>query len=194
MWFVKVILLGAPRLGKTTALRRLTGEIKDISSSGEAEQSSTGTVESAPSVVIRNLSSTIAVVTPTEWAAINDLTEEASMLLQFFHNHVQEKKAKVAVNSLSLEGSAPTLQEVSPHSPVDSNTPDSQPKSSAPHSSTKSVGRHQPRAILAEVARLFRKAVGPKYWKDIKQFKDTVFMKMEDTKQEVEGRTDGKCW
>ncbi len=42
MWFIKVILLGAPRLGKTTARRRLTGEIKDISSSGEEEQPSTG--------------------------------------------------------------------------------------------------------------------------------------------------------
>ena len=68
MWFIKVILLGAPRLGKTTVRRRLTGEISDISSSGEAKQPSTGAVESAPSVVIRNLSKTTALVTPTEWA------------------------------------------------------------------------------------------------------------------------------
>ncbi len=32
MWFIKVNLLGAPRLGKITARRRLTGEIKDIKS------------------------------------------------------------------------------------------------------------------------------------------------------------------
>lgn len=91
MWFVKVILLGAPRLGKTTARRRLTGEISDISSSGEATQPSTGAVESVPSVVIRNLSTNTALVTPTEWIASKDLTDEACMLIQYFHSYLQRK-------------------------------------------------------------------------------------------------------
>jgi GTPase SAR1 family protein len=85
MLFVKVIFLGAPRLGKTTTRRRLTGEIDDIDSAGEPEQPSTGSVEMGHNVVIRNLSSTTAVVTPSEWSATKDLTEEANMLLQFFY-------------------------------------------------------------------------------------------------------------
>ena len=89
IWFIKV---GAPRLGKTTVRRRLTSEIKDISSSGEATQPSTGAVESAPGVVIRNLSGNTALVTSTEWTASKDLTDEARMFLQFFYSHIQEKK------------------------------------------------------------------------------------------------------
>ena len=88
MWFIKVILLGAPRLGKTTMRRRLAGEIKDISSSGEGEQPSTGTVESGPSVIIRNLSSTTALVTPSKWLVTDDLTEEVRVFLQYFHNSI----------------------------------------------------------------------------------------------------------
>ena len=93
MWFFKVILLGAPRLGKTTVRRRLTGEIQDISSASEGENPSTGAVESGHSVVIRNLSSTTALVTPSQWLATKDLTDEARMFLQYFHSHMQEKKA-----------------------------------------------------------------------------------------------------
>ena len=85
MLFVKVIFLGAPRLGKTTMRRRLTGEIDDIDSAGEPEQPSTGAVEAGHNVIIRNLSSTTAVVTPSEWSATKDLSEEANMLLQFFY-------------------------------------------------------------------------------------------------------------
>ena len=93
MWFIKVILLGAPRLGKTTMRRRLTGEIDDISSSGEGEQPSTGIVESGPSIVIRNLSSTTALITESEWLATKDLTEETCAILQYFYSHISEKKA-----------------------------------------------------------------------------------------------------
>lgn len=85
MLFVKVIFLGAPRLGKTTMRRRLTGEIDDIDSAGEPEQPSTGAVEGGHNVIIRNLSSTTAVMTPSEWSATKDLSEEANMLLQFFY-------------------------------------------------------------------------------------------------------------
>ena len=93
MWFIKVILLGSPPLGKTTMRRRLTGEIDDISSSGEGEQPSSGAVESGPSIVIRNLSSTTALITESEWLAIKDLTEETCAILQYFHSHISEKEA-----------------------------------------------------------------------------------------------------
>ena len=98
MWFFKVILLGAPGLGKTTMRRRLTGEIDDISSSGEGEQPSTGAVESGPSIVMRNLSSTTALITESEWLATKDLTEETCAILQYFHSHVSEKKAEESLS------------------------------------------------------------------------------------------------
>ena len=85
MYFLKFIFVGPPRMGKTSLLRRLIGEIVDIISAAESsEQPSTGTVESAH-MVIRNLSSTTAVMTPGNWSSIKGLSEEARMLLQFFY-------------------------------------------------------------------------------------------------------------
>ena len=80
-----MLFVGPSRLGKTTARRRLTGEIIDINSSGESEQISTGVVETGHSIVVRNISHTTAVVTPSEWSATKDLTHEARILLQFFY-------------------------------------------------------------------------------------------------------------
>ena len=65
MRFFKVILLGAPRLGKTTFCRRLKGEIDDIHSSGEGEHPSSGALESGGNIVVRSLSNSAAVVTPS---------------------------------------------------------------------------------------------------------------------------------
>ena len=65
--------------------RRLTREIDDIDSAGETTQPSTGAVETDHNVVIRNLSSTTAVVTPSEWSATKDISEEARMLFQFIY-------------------------------------------------------------------------------------------------------------
>ena len=65
--------------------RRLTREIDDIDSAGETTQPSTGAVETDHNVVIRNLSSTTAVVMPSEWSATKDLSEEARILFQFIN-------------------------------------------------------------------------------------------------------------
>ena len=92
LWFLKVVLLGAPRLGKTTVRRRLTGEIDDISSSGEGVHPSTGAVESGHGVLIRNISNTTAMVAPTEWSASKDLVSEARLFLQYIFNHISEKQ------------------------------------------------------------------------------------------------------
>ena len=84
--FLKFLFLGPPRLGKTTACRRLMGEIVDLQTAGEAEkaQTSTGTVESG-GVIVRSVSNTTAVVTQSEWSAVKSLEDEARML---FHNLV----------------------------------------------------------------------------------------------------------
>ena len=65
--------------------RRLTREIDDIDSADEAIEPSTGVMKTDHNVVIRNLSSTTAVVTPSEWSATKDFSEEARMLLQFVY-------------------------------------------------------------------------------------------------------------
>ena len=89
--------VGGPRLGKTTARRRLTGEIIDIASAGEAEQPSTGAVESGR-VIIKNLSCTTAMVTQTDWLVAENLTDEAHMFLELFYQQHRtespEKKKK----------------------------------------------------------------------------------------------------
>ena len=118
MLFIKVILLGAPRLGKTTMRRRLTGEIDDISSSGEGEQPSTGAVESGPSIVIRNLSSTTALITESKWVATKDLTEETCAILQFFYSHISEKKAVQSFTEVSDTAPSPSAEVPSPSAEV----------------------------------------------------------------------------
>ena len=190
MWFIKVIFLGAPRLGKTTARRRLGGEIADISSSGEAEQPSTGTVESG--VVIRNLSSSTALVTPSHWSVSKDLIEEANLFLQLFYNHTLEKKAvNTGFNSNgnvdipsshadSEEASASQGNVSSPNSSEINSEPFSRNESSNQPKDVKK--RSSQSKFLSEVAELFRTASSLKNWKDIKQlFKDTALLKMEDT-------------
>ena len=85
--------VGGPRLGKTTARRRLTGEIIDIASAGEAEQPSTGAVESGR-VIIKNLSCTTAMVTQTDWLVAENLTDEAHMFLELFYQQIFQHRTK----------------------------------------------------------------------------------------------------
>ena len=115
MWFIKVVLLGAPGLGKSTVRRRLGGEIDDISSCGETTAyPSTGTVESG--VVIRNLSSTTALVTPSEWHFTKDLTEEASLMFHLFFSYISGRKVRAVAEMSSgpeselTEGNTPSPQ------------------------------------------------------------------------------------
>ena len=91
--FLKILFSGPPRQGKTSARRRLEGEIVDLMSAGEADlvQPSTGAVESGPGMIIQSVSSSTAVVTEAEWHAVKSLQEEAGMLL---HNLDGEMKTK----------------------------------------------------------------------------------------------------
>ena len=194
MLFVKMIFLGPPRLGKTTSRRRLTGEIADISSSAEAEQPSTGTVESGGNVVVRNISSTTALMTPSEWSFMKDLTEEARMLLQFIYNrNLELNRSRVSSNEESNKEIYTEVYEKDEkfHSSdkVHSDkvveeflnaqiTSDEDSTSS----SLKDQGGTDKHHGYTQIPNLFRKAVSPKYWKDIKRlFKDSALLKMEDT-------------
>ena len=223
MWFIKVVLLGAPGLGKSTVRRRLGGEIDDISSCGETTAyPSTGTVESG--VVIRNLSSTTALVTPSEWRFTKDLAEEASLMFHLFFSYISGRK----VGAVAEMSSGPESELTE----INTSTPEPDPaiaSKSSDHSfkklgilrrlqrrirgkvrksSTRSTDAVEPsiepsahsiegtkpsarpiqsnssqyKAMVLEVAKLFGSAASPKYWKDIKHlFKDTAYIKMEDT-------------
>ena len=202
MWFIKVILLGAPGLGKSTLRRRLGGEIDDIRSCGETTAyPSTGTVESG--VVIRNLSSTTALVTPSEWRFTKDLSEEAS----FFFSYISRRKIGGVAEISSPPESELTEINTQPEPVVASKSSDHSSKKpgilrrlqrrirgKVRKSSTRSTDVVEPsahpiqssssqyKAIVLEVAKLFGSAASPKYWKDIKHlFKDTAYIKMEDT-------------
>ena len=183
MWFIKVILYGAPRLGKSTVRRRMAGEIDDISSSGEMEQPSTGVVESG--IVIRNLSSSTALVTPSEWRFTQDLAEEANFILWLFFGHNFEKEVVVdskMTSSHSSEIAKASQHEVeeSPISPMETAIAESAEIVSKPSSSIDSRPNQSP--VIPEVVELFRKAASPSFWKNVKPlFKDTAFIKMEDT-------------
>ena len=93
MRFLKLLFSGPPRLGKTTALRRLIGEIIDLLSAGEAKlaHSSTGAVESKRDMIVRTLSVTTALVADAEWCAVNCHTDEACLLFQMLQQSLETK-------------------------------------------------------------------------------------------------------
>ncbi len=107
MLFLKFLFLGPPRLGKTTARRRLMGEIVDLESAGEADQpqASTGAVESGFDMIVQALTDTTAVITEKEWSVVRNLIDEARML---FHNFVDSVQSKTT-SEQTVVPSLPTM-------------------------------------------------------------------------------------
>ena len=177
--------VGGPRLGKTTTRRRLTGEIIDIASAGEAEQPSTGAVESGR-VIIRNLSSTTAMVTKTEWLAAKNLTDEAHMFLQYFYQQIFQQKASFNEESVSdrssIHDETPSthMTELSNTNLTSPEAPSSERKLSDPPPLMER-GRSPLPSDVEEMANLFRDAMNAKNWSHMKQlFKDAALLNMED--------------
>ena len=160
-------------------------EIDDISSSGEMQHPSTGAVESG--IVIRNLSSTMALVTSSDWHFTRDIAEEANVILRFISSYYKEREVVIDKIISSPEGkvdegvlnSQPDAEE-SPASPMETAIPDSAKVVSKPSSSIDSKPSQSP--ITSEVVEMFRNAVGPKFWENVQPlFEDTAFIKTEDT-------------
>ena len=189
--------VGGPRLGKTTTRRRLTGEITDIASAGEAEQPSTGAVESGR-VIIRNLSCTTAMVTKTDWLVAENLTDEAHMFLQFFYQQIfQQKASNINSNEESVSDGSTIHDETSSTQEVLgtelSNTNLKSPE--VPSSEIESHLLSNPPPLMErlrgsgtllsdvdEMADLFSNAMSAKNWSHMKQlFKDAALLNMEDT-------------
>ena len=93
MLYLKFLFSGSPRLGKTTAFRRLMGEIIDLLFNGESKlvHSSAGVVESKRDMTVRTLSITTALVADAEWCAVNSQTDEACMLFQILRQSLEAK-------------------------------------------------------------------------------------------------------
>ena len=186
--FLKFLFLGPPRLGKTTACRRLMGEIVDLQTAGEAEkaQPSTGTVESG-SVIVRSVSNTTAIVTQSEWSAVKSLKDEARMV---FHNLVDAiEKKSIASPKASKPGvvktrvSMKTVGESTSSHPTSPSFADARrigqqivpALSSSSHRGVATFQQDTP-----EVIAMFEEAMGSQYWKDVKHmFK--AYLRMEDT-------------
>ena len=182
--FLKFLFLGPPRLGKTTARRRLMGEIVDLQTAGEAEkaQPSTGAVESG-SVIVRSVTNTTAVVTQSEWSAVKSLEDEAHMLFHNLVDAIDKKKASkpavVNIHSLSTKtvGESTSSQPTSPS--VAQAGRIMQQLTPAPSSSSEvEIARFLQET--PEVIAMFQEAMGSQYWKDVKHmFK--AYLRIEDT-------------
>lgn len=114
MWFVKVVFLGASRMGKTAACRRLSGVMTDIYSSGQQHMPSTGVVELGQNIIIKNLTGSSANLksSPTEWCVSKDLDDEACTLLQYLYGQTQRMKqspGKLAVDTSMISSSIDSM-------------------------------------------------------------------------------------
>ncbi len=90
---LKLMFLGPPRQGKSTTRRRLTKEIIDLMSAKEEEQihGSTGTVECCSNMLVQGTSDTTAAEKKTDWTIVQNLTEEASLLLHSLKRIMETK-------------------------------------------------------------------------------------------------------
>ena len=95
---VRFNYVGLPRSGKTSFLRRLVREIRNIVEArrrGEKEQCSTGVAEAGGRVIIGNKTcSTLGTISSKEWSLIKDLLEEGGMLSQVFYQTSQDDSSK----------------------------------------------------------------------------------------------------
>ncbi len=124
---LKLMFLGPPRQGKSTTRRRLTKEIIDLMSAKEEEQihGSTGTVECCSNMVVQNSSDTTAAEKKTDWTIVQNLTEEASLLLHSLKRSMETKfTSETAAHSL---GDSATMAEVSQASSTEQSRPVERP-------------------------------------------------------------------
>ena len=185
MRFLKILFSGPPRLGKTTALRRLIGEIIDLLSAGEAKltHSSTGAVESKRDMIVRILSITTALVADAEWCAVNSHSDEACLLFQMLQQSLETKQVpststpvadkmdtRVTEKATTSTSTAATAQ----HQPIKRDT--AKPKPTLPK-----LKISTPPNDIPVVVELFKKASAqPKFAESMQHF-FKAYLRIEDT-------------
>ena len=122
MLFLKFLFLGPPRLGKTTALRRLMGEIVDLFTAGELDQyqPSTPAVELGHDMIVQGFTDMAAVIAGSNWSSVENLTDEARMLFQSLVDFadVQSETDVATPTSAAVVESAATPTQAEPTPPV----------------------------------------------------------------------------
>ena len=197
MLFLKILFSGPPRLGKSTSLRRLMGEIIDLLTAGEAERvhPSTGAVEVKPDVIVKKVSSSTAVVTEAEWCAVESHTDEARMLLYNFADSLGERN-----NPTSTPARATEVRTVGEATTATPTTNSSRHLGSSRPLKKQTLGglskfrstmkermkripsyfRSTPKSV-PEVEQLFQEAIKqPEFWEDAKK-SFRAFLRIEDT-------------
>ena len=186
MYFLKFLFLGQLRQGKTTACRRLMGDIVDLVTNGEAEQHhpSTAAVESGHDMIVQG--HTTAIITEKEWSAVHNLKDEACML---FHSFVDGRQSQTTPVTTSVQQPQSVTWSAASASPV------SVPKRSKLKlffSKLKSVMKRNKVAQkdddiqentegISEIIALFKTvSENPEFWKNMKH-SFRVFIRMEDT-------------
>ncbi len=124
---LKLMFLGPPRLGKSTTRRRLTKEIIDLLSAKEEEQihGSTGTVECCSNMLVQGTSNTTTAEKKTDWTIVQNLTEEASLLLHSLKRSLETKFTSETV--AHSRGDSATMAEVSQTSSTEQSRPVERP-------------------------------------------------------------------
>ena len=122
MLFLKILFLGPPRLGKTTALRRLMGEIVNLFTAGELDryQPSTPAVELGHDMIVQGFTDMAAIIAGSNWSSVENLTDEARMLFQSLFDFADvQSEADVATptSAAAMESAAAPTQAQLP-SPV----------------------------------------------------------------------------
>jgi len=94
MIFLKLLFSGPPRIEKSTACRRLQGEIVNLVSAGEADQfhPSTGVIKLGPDIIVKRVKSFAAIVTESEWSATKSYIDKACMLFNKLKQNIEAKK------------------------------------------------------------------------------------------------------
>ena len=184
MRFLKFLFSGPPRLGKTTALRRLMGEIIDLLSAGEAKlvHSSTGAVESKRNMIVRTLSITTALVADAEWCAVNSHSEEACMLFQMLRHCLETKH--VPSTSIHATDKIDTRVTEKATTTISIATAQQQPikrDSSIPKPTLPKLNLSTPPNDIPVVVELFKKASAqPKFAESMQHF-FKAYLRIEDT-------------
>ena len=189
MFFLKILFSGPPRQGKTSARRRLEGEIIDLMSAGEADvvQSSPGAVESRSGMLVQSVSSSAALVNETEWHAVKNLEEEAGMLLHNLADDLETRSTPTTTPARAMDvrpvGVAGAGEATAVSPPIAAPKSQSLVKKMISKFKSLTLGKllkSQP-SDIPEVVHLFQEAVKqPEFWKDVKH-SFRAYIRMEDT-------------
>ncbi len=191
---LKLMFLGPPRQGKTTTRRRVTKEIIDLMSAKEEEQIhvSTGTVECCSNMLVQGTSDTTTADKRTHWTIVQNLTEEASLLLHSLRKGLKTKftsetaarpRGDIATTAEVSQAASSTEQSHLVEKPPQPTLKQSRQKKSSPLSPThvqlanEVVTSHD----YSEIAAIYERVSRQPQFAEIMKHSFKAFLRMEDT-------------